>query len=135
MKPFEHGHVWIVTLLVPGDAVVGEAGENLVEAGIGEFFPVGQDGDTLLVRVAVELALLRDGAPEKRQQRPPAFLRRRAPEGRIEPVGVGDAAMLLVHQQRIGAVENFLPAESVNRNEEYIFCFVRRRVGGQRKQS
>lgn len=72
--------------------------------------------------VAEHLAGRGHGRPEKGHQPHAAFLRGRgeelAPQRGLR--ALGDAAVVLVDQRRIGPAEHFLPAQAVDRNQNYI---------------
>ena len=127
IEPFEDSDVGIVALFILVDARVGAAGEHFVEAGVGEFFAIGDGGDAALFGVAVDLPALCDSAPEEREQGFPACFWRVTQKGGSEQINVAivDAAVLLVDQQIFRAGKNFLPAKAVYGDEEKVFSLVR----------
>lgn len=136
VEPFEDGDVRIEDFSVAVDARIVETDEHFAVTGIGEFEAVGDAGDAAEVLIADELAVLGDRVPEEGHERLASVRRGISPEGRLERSDVFDA-VVLVHQSLICAGEDFLPAESVDENEEGVSSEVGgtgRAAGGERER-
>ena len=127
MEPFEDGEVLVRFLGVAVDAGIGEAGEDLVVAGIRELHGVRDLRRAPGREVAVDLAFLRDLRPEERQQCLASLFRRFAPELGFDGLHIGNAADVLADELLLGPGEHFLPAEPISRDEDDVLRF---QIGG-----
>ena len=122
----QHGFVRIVDLGVAEDAVVGEAGEDLVVAGIGEDPRVRDVHQVPVESVAVELTLAGNYGPEEWQKGFAADVCVVVPELLRERLGLIDV-VFVADEKRIGPAVQFLPAQPVERNEDDVLSLPRLR--------
>src|SRR6266404_3051747 len=121
IQPFEHRGVRIRSEVVGVDARVGMAGEHFIVSGVREGQAVGDAGDAAFGLVAEDLAACGDRGPQEREQGLAAFARVGAPEFAPQLLLlIPDAAVLLVQQERVGAGEYFLPANTITDDEHDV---------------
>src|ERR1700733_12110622 len=124
-QPFENGDIWIGDVVVAMDAlVVRKAGERFVVTGIREKHVIRDVGVGAFVAITENLALLGDDLPNERHQDFAALVGGAAPVGLFQGGFIFRFAVLLVHQRFFGAVEDFLPAETVSHNEDDVLRLV-----------
>jgi hypothetical protein len=75
------------------------------------------------VAIAPELALLRNGVPQKGKQGFAPGFKSVTPEIGADGVGAAVVAELFGERHFLGAAEDFLPAQAVGSDEENVFCF------------
>ena len=121
VQPFEHGDVRIWTEIIRVDAGIGRPGQHLVVTRIRERQPIRDVGDAAFELIADQLATLGHRPPQERKECCTPLGWRRPPERAAECVlTLPDAAVLLVHEQRIGAGEHLLPPQPVGDDQEYV---------------
>ena len=132
MKPFEDGEVLVRLLGVAVDQRIGEAGQNLIVAGVRKLHGVRDLRRAAFRQVSIDLPFASDLLPEERQQGLSALFRRLAPELLFDGLGVCDAAVLLVDQRLFCAGKDLLPAQAVGRDQDDVLRFEVRCVDGGR---
>lgn len=129
VEEFEDVHVGVVAPVVAVDARVGDAAEGFAVAGVGEVEPVGDARFRAARAVAEDLSFARNNRPEEGQQRGAAVFGGFAPESSAESGRIGHAARLSVHERRVSAGENLLPAQAVGHENDDVLRLARR-LGG-----
>jgi hypothetical protein len=127
VQPLEDVDVGIGPELVAVDPRIRRAGHHLVVAGVRERHAIGDLGAAAQGLVAENLPLLRDRAPQERQQHPTPLgdiVAPEVPEQRrlVEPA----AAFLVVQQRFFGAGEHFLPTQAVGHDQDHVLGAPRR---------
>src|SRR5690606_6124892 len=101
----------------------GKATKDLAVTRIRKPHFVGAIHHVSVLPVAVKLALPRDGIPEKGHQGFPPLFGSGFPETRLQLLGIANI-LLVAYQCRISAGVQFLPAKTVERDDEYIVCLL-----------
>ena len=114
VEPLEHGHIGIRSELIAVNVGIGKSDGHLVVAGIGKSEPVGDVRNAALQLIAEDLPFLRDCSPDEGKQDSTPLFDVIAPEFALQCVFFHPvAAVLGIKQQRVGAREHLLPAQSV----------------------
>ena len=120
MHPLQHSLIGIVRFCVRIDRRVRKAAENFTVTWIGKVEPVRNDRLRFVFRIPEHNPLLCNRPPEEWHQSFAAFVRCLTLEAIFHGGHIFNAARFFVDQRRLSPVENFLPAESINRNQKYI---------------
>ena len=138
VEPLEDVGVGIEELVVAVDFRISNAGQEFVVAGVGEVAPVGHPDLGTAFSIAQQLPVLGHRAPKEWEEHFTALLGIRAPELRLEFIGLTDVAILFGDEDFISALEHLFLSQAIGGDEDHMACLVARlgrpRLGRQQKR-